>query len=651
MAFASMRRMSARLLAFGALAIVAPLASCSSDDGEEDEDRFVVRSTGHALAAGNAEIVGDGDWLAYLVSEAGQGASGTDYNGDGDTNDGIVARVDTDNPGSGANTLEVAGERLAFARRTLFITVDEARDSRDWNGDADMNDDVLLYVTPSAAAPVYYDDIASTDELVTIGGTVVYTSPVAPAFEFESNLRIAVVAAAGAAPAAPETVLTETDVNMDGISFELRGADGDIVFLEADEAVDGDLNGDGDSNDDGIFGVLDAGEAMPMAFNVGRAIQPGSRATAAPVTGGGEWLVAFLVDEDAGGASLNDPSDFSPTWAAPNCADADTDTDDAVLHWFQVTDLAMNTPAVNTGLIGHADGTAYALRSGFVGVVSPEAEQGSGTCNWNGDGDENDDIFRWVSASNPAMAPLPVTTSSRLIAIDKDVPGGSGGVVRLTDTWVILVDEAADGRDYDTEPGTDRTLVLAHNPSNGGQAWVATHGQSAPRAVGVTWMAEDEESSSQFFAAFAEEPQSIVGSGDINGDGDSSDSLPTIPEIVSGAQLQFPGIPVATSRTNAGIIVEQGVGYHRLSEADEGSTDFNGDGDANDVVLQRFSLSNAFPRTVMGTASSIQRSVVDFGSGAPEFGAFVTEEFQDGVDLNGDNDTSDFVVRYFSIDG
>ena len=62
-----------------------------------------------------------------------------------------------------------------------------------------------------------------------------------------------------------------------------------------------------------------------------------------------------------------------------------------------------------------------------------------------------------------------MTSTSRLIAINGNIPGGSGGVVRLDDTWVIVVNESADGRDWTGDGQQDREVVLAHNPASSGQ--------------------------------------------------------------------------------------------------------------------------------------------------------------------------------------
>ena len=138
-------------------------------------------------------------------------------------------------------------------------------------------------------------------------------------------------------------------------------------------------------------------------------------------------------------------------------------------------------------------------------------------------------------------------------------------------------------------------------------------------------------------------------SNDLNVDGDQLDAVPTLPEVVTENRLSFPGVGVASAATNAGIVVEQNVGYHRVSEAAQGNLDLNGDGDAIDMVLVRFSLVGAFPSTTMATLNTVTRTAVDFAEGQAEFGAFVCEEAEQGIDFNSDGDTDDFVVRYFEL--
>ncbi len=82
-------------------------------------------------------------WLAALVSEAGQGH--TDFNGDGDTADTVVqiapvtATSDADwiNLGQAADTVDVGGSIVAF------ITPEAAQGNQDLDGDGDTTDRVL----------------------------------------------------------------------------------------------------------------------------------------------------------------------------------------------------------------------------------------------------------------------------------------------------------------------------------------------------------------------------------------------------------------------------------------------------------------------------------------------------------------------------
>jgi hypothetical protein len=213
----------------------------------------------------------------------------------------------------------------------------------------------------------------------------------------------------------------------------------------------------------------------------------------------------------------------------------------------------------------------------------------------------------------------------------------------------LLVDEAADGRDHDGDPGTDNNLVGAKDPSLIGQGWNFGH-TSEGVPVGVTWMATDIQTANRNLMAVEE---SVIGI-DQNGDGDLVDSFPTFPKVLSGSTLTFPGLALATSGTNAGIVTAAGVGYFRVSEAAEGGSDFNTDGDVNDFILSRVGVSNSEPLVHMATLNSLDRPAVQFDStSAPKFGVLLFQESMQGPsgkDLNGDGDSNDYVPRYFRID-
>lgn len=633
-----------------ALIAAAPLAACGSDD-DPQPFQFTVGTTGLAAATNGEPLLLDGRFLAFRVTEAGQGAGGTDFNGDTDTADSIAVLHDIFT--GIADVVDVAAEHLVLANGTLFMEVSEANDGNNWNMDGDTTDTVLLVHTPGSDTPVFIDTLADAgSQVVTTGnGRVIYAGAAAPAGNLESNLRFVDVETFGGSPTLPMTVLAGVDPNNDGISYTLAGTDGDIVFALADETLDGELNGDGDSLDTDILGALDGAAASPEVFNTGLAFAVGSTPTAVTVDTGGEWLVAFLVDEAAQGANLNDPTLFQPLWQPGNCSGvADTDQLDAVLHWFQLTDIAMGVAPANTGLVGAATGTAYALSSEYVGVVTPEAEEGSSSgCDLNGDSDVGDDVFRWVIASDQTTDPFPVTDSTRLLAVDVALPGGSGGVVRQADGWVLAVDEAADGRDRDGEPATDRIICAIHVPTDSNAPWNFEHnGTSSPRPIGLTWLSEDRTSPNRFFAAITEDALAIAVNPppiSFNADTDLLDSLPTVASLIGTSdEARFPGVQFGTSAANAGVAVNETVAFHRLSEAAQGATDLNGDGDANDVVLQRFSLTNGFPTTIFGTGHTAPGDAV-VTSATADFGAYVQSEGQTATDLNGDGDTTDLVIR------
>lgn len=646
-------RPSSTLLTSAGLATLGVLAAgCSSDD--EPSVAFVTRSTGDAAATTTEALLADDDWLAYRVSEAGQGpAPGTDFNGDGDFLDSIAVRYDT-NARTG-EVLNVAALELAFVHETLFILVDEAQDDRDWNGDLDTSDRVLLYHAVGTPDPVFYDEVPPTlsGGLVSAADRLLYPSSTAPTASMESNLYVAEVVAEGTAPEAPAMVLTGVDPNADGVSYTVQSEVDGFVFLLADETVDGELNGDGDSVDTAILAVVDAGAVTPQIVNVGLAFATATTPAAAPVVGGGEWLAAFLVDEAAQDANLNDPALFPGTWQPANCAAVpDADEADAVLHWFQLTDLIAGTPAVNTGLVGPVNGQAYAMRDPFVGVTSPEASEGSGGgCDLNGDGDTTDTVFRWVAASDPAAPVTPLTSSSRLHAVRTTTNGGTGGVIALDDTWVIVVDEDADGRDHDGDPAVDQNLMAAHQPSAAAQTWNFDHGSGTTTPVGVTWMQPDTEDPTRLLAGITESSlrQGLGETYTGNGDGDFADVIGTIPAVFSGNRLTFPGVAFAISPNRPGMRVSQNVGVQRVSEAAQGNSDINGDGDATDLILQRFSLVGAFGTTYMATSDNAPTPASYFEAGDAEFGAFLTDEAMAGGDLNGDGDISDVIVRYYRL--
>lgn len=636
------------VFALPALALLLALVpACGGGDDTAAIAAFVLRATSHAVA-GTTPLLGDLDELVYLLDEATTGPGGTDFNADGDELDSVPVRVNT---ATGATqVVGVDADSSAFLNGTLFIEVQEVLGSPDWNGDLDFDDRVLLYHRIGALAPeflVELSDIAATP-FVVAGDKLIVATAATPSVMFETNLSFTTVPTRGAAPSALQRMVsTISDIPGDGVSLQPARAIGDVVFLTADENVDGNLNGDLDATDTAILAVLDAGEAAPTVLGLGLAL---SSATACAVEAiGGDWLAAFLVSEPGQGVNLNDAALFAGTWQPPNCnGREDVDQLDHVLHWFLMSDLVATMRVVNTGLVGPLAGPVLTHPSSFVAVVSNEDDEGAGGCDLNGDTHFGDRVFRWVAASDPAANVLPVTDSARLLAVRDILPGGSGGMIAAGSVFVIAVDEAADERDHDGQPGTNRVLLGAHAPSSTGQGWNFQHGSGTTTPVAVTWMADDARSATRFHAAITEEMRGV----DLNGDSDLLDSVPTFPSVITGNRLGFPGVGIAVQANNAGITTAGGYAFYRVSEAADGGRDRNGDGDANDQVLQRVRLDGGDGPTFMGSLNTLSTLSLGVGLDGAKFGALIYQESLHGLtgnDLNQDGDGADFVVRYFRL--
>ena len=290
----------------------------------------------------------DGDRLAVIVPEQGQGQ--LDLNGDGDADDrvafvlGLPTRevdnlgysvttmivrdsytilfvredgVDLNGNGSGNELkvlhvvdplgavtnvgLEVSFDEVDLQRNALLFRVDEARQGVDLNGDGDTRDDV-----------VHVMDVVSTEV---------------------RNLGLA--------------------SSTNNFDVELQN-DGSIYAVSVDEAMQGatDLNGDGDTLDD----VLHTG-----AVRGGAPLNLGLDPSILTVVGG---RVAFAVDEASQGADFN----------------GDADALDHVLHVYSVANASLS----NLGL-AIAEVLAY---EDILALRVIEADQGQ--TDLTGDGDAND---------------------------------------------------------------------------------------------------------------------------------------------------------------------------------------------------------------------------------------------------------------------
>lgn len=620
----------------GAALLGATLFGCSGSGS--DSAAFTLRNTTQSIAGSETPEL-SGVLMAFLADEATFGVGGTDLNGDADVIDSIAVVVNTSNLVE--TDLGVAALELEWVGDDLFLIVNEALDGRNWDANPALTSNVLLHWMQGMALPQLVATVPATllPRMVATSTRLYYHNATTPVGAFNSNLFFV----DAAAPTVPVPVTTQ-DATAE-LTVQILGVEGGLLSCSLDETVEGrDLNNDADMTDTSVLALLDATDVAGILRNVALAVPAASPVRALSV-GANDWTVAFLVDEaDQGATNFNDPVLFAASWKPAQCVGfEDADTLDAVLHYLNFALWDMNpgvNPPVNTGLVGDGRVLAIPGTAGFVGTLSLESDEG--TCDLNGDGDTTDRIFRYVQASTPT---LPPGAQANMHAVAHMVPGGTAGVVELDTAFVVLVDEAADGEDHDGDAGNDFDLLAWVEPSDANLevAYRFNHAPSGPAIFfGATWM-DDLFGRTRMMAAISEDV-----SGDLNGDLDVLDSVPTFPDFVPGPRLNFSGATIAVDPTNPGQVLVEGVTYFRVSEAAD-QRDWNGDSDITDTVLIRLFESVGSPEFV-SVLNNLPRDAVNFAptETAPNAGVFVAQESMAGEDFNGDGDMGDFVLRYFS---
>lgn len=403
-------------------------------------------------------------------------------------------------------------------------------------------------------------------------------------------------------------------------SFELH-LDGGRVAFKVEEYAQGlaDRNGDGDPWDQ-VVHVHDP--LTGVTTNLGLASDP------APMVLG-EGVVAFLVNEDSQGMTdLN----------------GDGDAEDSVVHvHYPGTGLT-----VNTGLASYALEERW-LGEGVLAIGVDEYAQGQ--TDLNGDGDTLDDVwhtFRLAgkSVQNHGLTAVTVEPVHGHLAVPVREAGqgqtdlnGDGDandrvlhLVRLSNGSATNFGLATIG----LAPAGRHLAALVYEVDQGG-ADLNSDGDGGDRVVHLV----DVASYTSFNLGLASSglivdgarvvvqvSESAQGGADLNGDGDAGDDVYYTVE------------PVQLGVTNLGLAAGGAeLRGHRLvlavSEAAQGDTDLNGDGDKSDWVLYHRDL--------------VAKTTVPYGLAVnlPEEGAdalFSVSEFSQKADLDGDGDMSDPVV-------
>jgi hypothetical protein len=616
----------------------------------------LVHSTEHGVEASTPVILAGG-WLAYLADEATTGGvGGTDLNGNMilPNNESVAVAVDmTANITRviGVQADDIALVRTATAGTHLFTVTDEAEDMTiDWNGGG-FTDTVLLHShLESASGPTFVAtlDPAGPCLLVQVGERL-YFKDVPPAPLVAPETSIAYVDAG----LAPTTLVRVNSDLANTLQPTLIGQDEGLIFLSLDETIEGrDLNLDSDPTDTNVLGLLDGTDPAASIYTVPVAMRDAEGPVRGLSLGANDWLVGVLVDEASEGtfSVLNGEATKHP----PHCVmKADNDNDDEVLHFLQFSEFAvlgMKGLVRNTNLVGADQILAVRSPGGAVYIATVGDEVDQGQCDVNQDGDQADAILRWVEVVLPVTTTTPVdpfTDPNELLAVAR-VPGGPEGSVELEHRLICVVSEFDDGRDHDGDPFVDNDLVAWLDPFAPTPTWVFDH-TNPPlpplNVVGTGWVGRGGPGD-VIPIAF---PEVFSGTGgDLNGDGDATDSVPSLASFnFGGTELDFPGAPVALDMGNAGIEVSNGWTYFRVDETEDGR-DWNGDTDKDDMVLLRAPAAALHSTSYVGTLNNVLGPAIfraDPATGGLGI-AFISDEGMELVDFNEDGDFVDLVLRW-----
>lgn len=489
----------------------------------------------------------DGDNVAFTVRELHEGS--TDLNGDGDAFDNVLHVHDaatgaTKNLGFAANDFFLDGDLLGFFALE--------QDGPDLNGDGDTNDQVVHV----------YD--FSTDVVTNLG-------------------------------------LTSGSHNAFGDNLFAFGV---TEFAQGNT----DLNGDGDTSD-AVMHVYDA--STGTITNLGLANSVYLRDV--QIAGN---LVGFAVREDGQGETdLNGDGDA---------------TDLAVLHVYDA-----NTGVTkNLGL----EGPQFVIGDDFVAMSVRESFQGN--TDLNSDGDANDSVVHVYDASNDTITNLAVLgsgfeTDGRYVAflgpgavhvydsttgVLTNVGLSANGLISPMNGGRIVfpVYEVVAGADLNGDGDmTDVNVIHVYDANTGVLTGLDLSG-SSPQVTGdlVTFLA------SEFYEG-----------GDLNGDGDANDRVLHAHDLSTGVTTNL-GLSVLDES-----IIENDVLAFTVREAEQNDSDLNGDGDATDLVLHVYDAAKGTTTNLALADSFLPRlsgSRVAFA---------VSEANQGGTDLNGDGDADDNVIH------
>ncbi len=334
-----------------------------------------------------------------------------------------------------------------------------------------------------------------------------------------------------------------------------------LAFLRVHEGPQGaDLTGDGDLEDWVTF-VFDARTGQLHGLGELQGVDLSAE------------LVALVADEALGGADLN----------------GDGDRGDSVLHVFRP---GVDAAAVNVGLAVRDPGV-FGTR-----VVFAVDEQAQGGSDLNGDGDALDFVLHLLDGRSGTVTNLGV-------AVDPDLRPREGAPVRIPGGRIAFaVDEAAQDADLDGDGDRADQVLHVLDPARGellsiGVAILGAHAQAL-----APWASEGGPDSSRAPAGPLVFAVPEGGARDLNRDGDALDDVlhhlgPDGPRNL-GLALAPVQHPLSPPGRVGEVASRPGYLTFLVGEAEQGATDLNGDGDADDVVRFVHHLEDGVNRPLPG---------------------------------------------------
>ena len=530
-------------------------------------------------------------------------------------------------------TLAVDGRRAAFG-------VHEPKQNQDLNTDGDKLD-VVLFTYNAQTGAVRNHGVGVDAPIALRGRDVLYL-----ASEVQNGI----------------------DYNQDGVKIgnrlhhinldtlqvtDLQHSASRIVFdepfavLALNEATNGiDLNGDGDRMDQ-VIATLDVaggkitslGRAVPTTMNV---------VTTADA-------VVFTVSETTdGNRDLNNDGDTVDTFVFVHTLSNGLTTNLKIQG-----SLNLNTP----------DGRRHSL-SPLVPFLTGEALQGE---DLNGDGDQSDTIAYVVDTVThdhhqglPGTSAVTAMTWLAQIVIESQHGKDMNGDGDRIDHAIVFRDHAT-GDEWNpglalaagaiSSPAVDPLGIVVVEIQEGSSGQQDLNGDGDTNDTLVARFDPAREQTTVFGALSTCGTSPIYGTPvllghrvvtcapeahyaqDLNGDGDQLDLIAMGLNMSTGV-VRSSGAALYGQTRSPGTLI--GALAYAVVDENAQSADLNGDGDKLDIVLHRFNVDNGASEST-GLVTRVSGGSAFWGAGTQE--VFVAISEFNGTDLNGDGDTTDYVLH------